>query len=177
MVSGSAAIIGDAVSGYPESGRYVLYKANSEVASCRARADRLLSSAKPLMDIYREERADEFRRLLDNEMYVPGNLKSYLTVPPIYTISKELLAGILERNQIPKAEADRIQAYSEMTQKRMEHFSRQGSLAEDIAVCSEKEFNAYPAALSLSGMFGQADIFYTYEEYRQHSGCFHCILL
>ena len=101
-------------------------------------------------------------------MYIPGKLKSYLTVPPIYTIGKELLTGILERNQVSKEEAARIQAYSDMTRKRMEHFLRQGSLAEDIAICTEKEFKTYPAALSLSGMFGQADLFYTYEEYLQH---------
>lgn len=168
MVSGSAAFVGDAVAGYPESGRYVFYKANHEVAHCRARADQLLSRAKPLMEIYRDDRADEFNRLIDSAFSAFGTLKNHLTAPPMYTIGDDLLARILARNNIGEKDARIIRSYSDQAKKRTERFLNQGKIIENVALWSEKEFNDYPTALSLSDTFGNADIFYTYQEYREH---------
>lgn len=38
----------------------------------------------------------------------------------------------------------------------------------EIPKLSREEFEAYPLSLSLSGIFYEADVLYTYEEYREH---------
>ncbi len=55
-VSGSAALSGEAITGYHENGKYYLTKSRREVEYYQRRANELLKNADSLMDIYRSER-------------------------------------------------------------------------------------------------------------------------
>lgn len=66
-VSGSAALTGEAINGYHAEGRYYLTNNKNEVAYYKKRAERLLSKAAPLMEIYRVDRAQAYNFFLDED--------------------------------------------------------------------------------------------------------------
>ena len=55
-VSGSAALVGEAVAGYHSEGRYYLTKSKKDIEYYQKHADEMLKNAYPLMEIYRQER-------------------------------------------------------------------------------------------------------------------------
>ena len=59
-VSGSAALTGEAIRGYHNEGKYYLTKNKEEIAHYQKYAERLLSKASPLMEIYRKEHSRIF---------------------------------------------------------------------------------------------------------------------
>ena len=63
-VSGAAALCGEAIVGHHAEGRYYLTKSRKELGYYTARAQELLSAARPLMDIYRIDNKNEFNAFL-----------------------------------------------------------------------------------------------------------------
>ena len=64
FVSGAAALCGEAIVGHHAEGRYYLTKSRKELGYYTARAQELLSAARPLMDIYRIDNKNEFNAFL-----------------------------------------------------------------------------------------------------------------
>ncbi len=168
LVSGSAAITGDAVPGHPESGHYTLYKANAEVSRCRERGDMLLGQAKKLIEIYGKSRENEFAKFVSSSLRSHADCKRLLTAPPIYTISDGLLTDILNRNHVSPERAKRIREYVEASRERLEHILKNARMDESIAILGRQEFTNYPVSLSLIYLFEKNDIQYSYEEYLKH---------
>ena len=94
--SGAAALSGEAIAGYHSDGKYYLTKSKKEIEYYEKRAQELLSNAKPLMDIYRSDRENEFNAFLLADAGKPGKRRSILSALPMYTMSGELLSDILE---------------------------------------------------------------------------------
>ena len=63
-VSGSAALVGEAVAGYHSEGRYYLTKSKKDIEYYQKHADEMLKNAYPLMEIYRQEREKGIEFLL-----------------------------------------------------------------------------------------------------------------
>ncbi len=66
-VSGAAAMSGECVDGFFENGKYYLAKSREEIAYYRKKADDLLKKASPLMEIFTDDRENEFAAFLENE--------------------------------------------------------------------------------------------------------------
>ena len=73
-VSGSAALTGEAIRGYHNEGKYYLTKNKEEIAHYQKYAERLLSKASPLMEIYRKEHSRSFRSRFQKMMKNPGRV-------------------------------------------------------------------------------------------------------
>ena len=99
-VSGSAALSGEAISGYHSDGRYFLTKSKDEVKYYRKRAQELLSNAYPLMEIYGQDRVSALNAFLLSDSHTGGNRRGILSSLPIYTIEDDLLKRLLEKNSI-----------------------------------------------------------------------------
>ena len=50
----------------------------------------------------------------------------------------------------------------------MESILEHSTIQDEIPVLSREEFDKFPPVLSLSGLFYEMDLFYTYEEYMEH---------
>ncbi len=66
-ISGAAALSGEAIAGHHAEGRYRLTYDPAEIRYYQKRAAALLEKAAPLMEIYPEEREEDFRRFLQKE--------------------------------------------------------------------------------------------------------------
>lgn len=167
-VSGTAALSGEAISGYHGEGKYYLTKSKDEVSYYKKRAQALLSSAHPLIDIYREENAGALNAFLIGDARTEGKRRSILSSLPIYTMDKDYLEQFLAKRTLSEAERESILSYADSQRLMMEEILKTETVEDEIPHITAEEFDRYPICLSLSGMFCEKEIFYTYEEYEEH---------
>ena len=167
-VSGAAALTGEAIAGFHSDGKYYLTKNKDEVAYYRKRAEALLQNAQPLMHIYRAEDVQEFKAFLLADAHTPGKRRSMLSALPLYTMDRQYLQQFLTRKGLAEADKLAILAYADASRQTVEEILKTETVTDEVACLSEAEFADYPMTLSLSGMFYEQDIFYTYEAYQAH---------
>lgn len=167
-VSGSVALTGEAIRGYHSEGKYYLARSKEEVAYYRKRAEELLNCASPLMEIYREENAGAFEVFLRSDAETAGERRNILSAPPIWILDREWLEAFLLQREIPKEQRRKILAHADTLRQRNEHILQKNRITDEITLPEQEEFVQYPINLSLSGMFCETDIFYTWEEYQEH---------
>lgn len=167
-VSGTAALSGEAVAGHHAEGRYYLTNNRTEVAYYRRRADALLENARPLMDIYREDKAARLNAFLLADSRTAGRRRSLLSAPPLYAAKPEFLDGLLQKHAVPQEERARVLSFARSRREQVETLLKENELHLELPRLTREMFDQYPAALSLSGLFYERDIPYTYEEYWAH---------
>lgn len=167
-VSGEAALFGECIAGYHDKGRYYLTRHKDEVAHYKTITKCLFQKAIPLMDIYCKERKSEYEKFLFENAKLPGKRHHILSSLPLCTMSEELLKEILQQNKISTEDAANIFHFVTMQKEIYEQMLYSGPLQDDVPELTREEFEQYPMVLSLSGLFFESDIFYTYEQYLQH---------
>ena len=168
MCSGDVAFWGEAIEGHYDKSRFHFTDVRQEVEYYRDRADCLIEKAAPLMNIIRKENADFRASFLLSDAEKQGTRKNILSTPPIYTVSDELLDRILSRNNVSEGDKKKIFEYILRERSRVESILRHSTITDMIPDISLEEFVNQPIYLSLSGIFYDKDIFYTYEEYKEH---------
>ena len=167
-VSGTAALSGEAIVGCHSDGRYYLTKNKSEVAYYRKRAEALLNNAHPLMDIYRKENSGALNAFLLADSHISGKRRNILSSLPIYTMEEDYLKRLLDKHSLSEADRQSILSYAEFQRNTAQEILKSNVIEDEIPNLSEEEFRQYPMLLSLSGMFFENDIVYTYDDYLEH---------
>ena len=167
-VSGAAALSGEAIAGRHAEGRYYLTKNKRELDHYAMRARALLDNAYPLMDIYRSDRESERNTFLLADTRKPGHRRSILSTLPLYTASEDLLERILARNGIDAEQKQRIKRYAAAQRQRIMAILAEGTVEDESPAFTPEEFREKPPVLELSGVFCEADIPYSQEEYTAH---------
>lgn len=167
-VSGGVALSGEAIAGSHKHGRYYLTKSREEVAYYRKRAECLLDKAYPLMNVYRSDSEGAFRAMYINSSKETGKLRSILTAPPLFTATEDFLERVLGGKELTDEERKRIMNHAKEQRDFMEDWLREGTVQDEIAEMSREEFEKHPISLSLSSMFFDRDVQYTYAEYLEH---------
>ena len=166
--SGSAALAGEAISGYHADGRYYLTKSKEEVAYYNRRAEELLENACPLMDIYRAENAKTLNAFLRADVQTPGKRRSILSSLPLYTMQEEYLREFLARHCVAGEDSQRILNYAALQRQLAGEILKNGTIQDEVPRLSEEEFESYPMTLSLSGLFFEQELRYSYADYLAH---------
>ena len=167
-VSDNAALYGECIRGYHNEGKYCLTQGETDLAYYKKRVRRLFSKAKPLMKTYRTENQDAFFNFEDSEVLSGGTRCNVLSSLPIYTIPEEVLESMLENNAFGEKEKEDVRNYILRQKKMTQTILENGSICDEITALSEEEFEKEPVYLSLSGMFSEKGLRYTYQEYQRH---------
>ena len=167
-VSGTAALTGEAIAGCHSKGMYYLTKSKEEVAYYRCRAEALLQKAHPLMQIYRQNDSEALHAFLCADAELPGKRRNRRSAPPLYTMQPQALEALLRRHALSEAELQDILRYAEAQRQMAERILQSEMIEDEIPLISEEEFARHPIMLTLSGIFYEEDIPYTYAEYRAH---------
>lgn len=167
-VSGTAALSGESISGYHSEGKYYLTKSKDEVAYYKKRAQELLDNACPLMDIYKEDHAGALNAFLLSDAQTDGKRRSILSSLPIYTMNQNYLEQFLTKHTLSEEERESILAYADAQRSLIEKILKTETVEDEIPYITPEEFERYPMLLSLSGMFCEKEIVYTYEDYIEH---------
>lgn len=167
-VSGTVALTGECINGHHDHGKYYLTNNREEVAYYKQKAADLLAKAQLLMEIFRSDSAKAFGAYLETEIRETGNRHNLLSVPPVYTMTEELLLQILSRTAISAADRDKLVKHVRIQRELIEKTLAHASICDEFATISREEFDAHPAHLALADAFYESDIPYTYEEYLSH---------
>lgn len=166
-VSGAAALEGSAIAGHHAAGKYTLYKSKDDVQHFRTRAEHLLKKSKPLMDIYRSDRKDEFAEQL-KALWQEDDRRVVSCSLPLFTVDEALLEQILEHNSLSGSDKEQIRnyraCYLEITEKLLAEYK----MTLVLPLFSEEQFKQTPLNLALSDIFMETDVAYRYEEYAAH---------
>lgn len=139
-VSATAALSGEAISGFHSGGKYYLTNNKDEVAYYKKRAHQLLDNALPLMDIYRAENAEKFNAFLLADSHTEGKRRSILSAPPIYTMRSDFLKSFLLKRNISEAEKEKIIAYANAMRQNVEEIMQKATVEDEISMLSREEF-------------------------------------
>lgn len=168
-VSGDVALEGSAPTADMENGKYFLYKSAEEVARCRRIGNKLLTMARPVMDIYRADRKAEFRAYFKASYQRAASRRMVGDALPLTTMSEETLDRILSRLALPAAEAEEIRLFRREGRRLMD-----ATLAKSRFEWIVLPWKAEPGepkeapALPLAYLFPARDYYYTAEEYDRH---------
>lgn len=122
----------------------------------------------PLIDIYNVEKKDEFIKLFEESKNIKENRINIFSTLPFYTISNSLLSKILERNNIEKKDKEIILSHLEAEKQRVFSILKANTITDEVSILSKKDFENSNASLSLSYIFYDKKIQYSYDEYLEH---------
>ena len=167
-VSGSVALTGEAIHGYHSEGKYYLTKNKDEVAYYKKRAKCLLSRATPLMEIYRKEHAKSYNSFLYDDAKICGIRYLISSSLSLHTATDDLVNRILNNNKISESEQIQIKQHIIAQRENTNSILSHSTITEEIPILTKDEFEQFPMTMSLSGMFYEKDIFYTWDNYQEH---------
>lgn len=167
-VSGAAALSGEAISGYHDSGKYYLTKQKDEIAYYNRRAKELLKNAQPLMDIYRKENAGTLNAFLLADSDTTGKRRNILSSLPLYTMETDYLRKLLKKHSLSEDVTLNILNYAAFLRRITEKILETNIIEDEVSLFTKDEFEHFHMTLSLSGMFYEDDISYSYEDYLEH---------
>ena len=167
-VSGQVALTGECIQGSHNDGKYYLTKNKEEIAYYKKKAAHLLAKAQPLMEIFRQDSENSYHAFLSADSQTEGARHNILSSLPIYTMPEDTLDRILKRNSVSDSDRERIISFAKKQKELIETILQSNPVFDDISSLSQKEFEKHPMALSLSGSFYEKELYYTYEEYREH---------
>ena len=170
-VSGSAFLAGECIKGYHNKGKYYLSNNKIELNYYREKANLLLKKASSLMDIYRAEDIDGYRKFLDDDSNTTGNRKRIFSYLPLFTISKSLLTEILVNNNVSENDIDNILKYRQSEINNTKKILKSNRICDSIYKLTEEEFMEEGAYLVLDNIFYDKKIKYTYQQYLEHLKC------
>ena len=120
------------------------------------------------MEIYREEQSAALNAFLAADAEIPQKRRNTLSSLPIYTIKQSTLEEMLKAHGVSPETVPGILKYAASQRAITEEMLKISTVEDEIPALSEAEFSENPMTLSLSGMFYEKDIPYTYEEYLTH---------
>lgn len=167
-VSGNSVLIGEAIAGHHTEGRYTFVRANDEVNYHKRRGEAMLSKALPLMDIYTKSKAAEFTAFWQKNLETMCERRSILSTLPFYTLSEELLNRIMQRNCVDEGEQTMLREHLLTTKRSVLKMLEHGSVCDNIPVLTREAFLNHPMSFSISEIFYNRDVDYTYDEYLEH---------
>ena len=167
-MSDTAALSGECIRGYHDEGKYCLTQNEADLVYYKKRAQRLFSKAKPLIKTFRAGNKADFYGFEDSEILSGGTRRSILSSLPTYTIPEDVLDSMLENNSFVEKDKADVKNYISRQKRIAETILENGTICDEISVLSEEKFGKEPVYLSLSGMFSEKDLKYTYQEYMRH---------
>ena len=83
-------------------------------------------------------------------------------------MDKDYLEQFLAKCTLSEAERESILSYADSQRRLMEEILKTETVEDEIPHITPEEFDRYPIILSLSTMFCEKELFYTYEQYEEH---------
>ena len=168
MVSDVAALTSEGLSDNKDIYRSYITSDQGEIDYFKRKFEGLIELSDRMIDVIGRDNNEDRREFLMKDKETGGKRTNILSTPPIYTISDSLLKKILKRNDIAPEDSKMILKYIHNERKRVMEVLEHSQVEDHIPEVSREEYDKKPVFLSLSGLFYDKDIFYTYEEYIEH---------
>ncbi len=166
-VSGAAVLTGECIRDHHNTGRYYMTNNKREILCYRRYCSHLFEKAKSLMMVFTRETSDRYAGFLSSSSSLPGTRRLILSAPPLSTMSTSLLDRILRRCGKTNM-FETIESGISFENRLLCHVLEHNQCEIELSSISREEFELHPTALSLSGVFPNENICYTWEEYQEH---------
>lgn len=164
--SGVAALHGECIEGFHGDGKYYLTNNKSELAYYKKKCENILASAKPLMEIYDENRIQEYDKYVETSANEKRDRIVILSSLPMYTMPEKLLTDMIKNLPLDKQNAILHARKQELDAT--EQLLSTNHVTVKLMEISKEEFQKQPMRLFLAGAFVSDNIEYTYEQYQEH---------
>ena len=162
----TVALSGTCITGDINTAKFYLTNKKNELKRYKENSKLLLERTNPLMDIYTKDKSNEFDNFIKNNLNY--NTRNILYNLPIYTISINLLTEILDENNISAKDKKFIINYVKSEKEILNQKLKNYNVLDEINILSKEEFDNENISLSLSKLFYDKKIVYTYESYLKH---------
>lgn len=166
FVSGSVALHGECISGRHEHGRYELVTGAEELNYFRTRSRDLMRKARPLMEIYGVDRADEYEAFIQESQSIDGDRRNILSRPPLYTMPQTMLWEILQSSGVSAELRERIMERYLLERATFRSLTAEHLLEDKVSILPRELFEARPVMLPLPEWAGE--LYYNWEQYQAH---------
>ena len=163
-----AVLIGECIHGYHNHGSYLLSTEKDFLHNSMERASDILSLTRPLMSIYREPQRSEFDIFREEEFNKAGDRTILSCVPPLATLTHDLLIEILRSASISEELYEPIEQARKKELADLNLSLRKGKMVMRLPELSEEEFKTYTPLLKLASMLQNIEVPYTWETYQKH---------
>ena len=120
------------------------------------------------MDIYDVSKKESYASFMLENSLLDTERNNIFTIPPLYTLEDEVLEQILNNNNVSLQEKKEIRNEVIISREAIEKITENNNVTDRIKLISEEEFENMCPNLSLSSLFYEKDIKYTYELYKKH---------
>ena len=158
-----AALSGECINGSHDLGKYYLTTNKKEVEYYNKKTNLLLKKANPLMEIYKENNAEDFKNFLKSSYKIKTKRTRIYSSLPLFTIEDDTLKDILINNKLKEEEIDKIIKYKHEEEKDMNEILKDNIINDIITKLNKDE----TINLSLENIFSN-DIKYNYNDYLKH---------
>ena len=158
-----AALSGECINGSHNLGKYYLTTNKKEVEYYNKKTNLLLKKANPLMEIYKENNAEDFKNFLKSSYKIKTKRTRIYSSLPLFTIEDDTLKDILINNKLKEEEIDKIIKYKHEEEKDMNEILKDNIINDIITKLNKDE----TINLSLENIFSN-DIKYNYNDYLKH---------
>ena len=129
----------------------------------------ILQKSRPLLNIYTKENADTFRQFINADIHTFGERRGLWSSFPIWTMTKEFLLSVLDRQCASQTEIEKIIDLYDHSKANVTSIIKSLKINEQMMLFEKEEFEKEPLGLSVSGAFLERPLFYNdYEEYLEH---------
>ena len=163
-----AVLSGECIHGSHHHGSYFLSSEKNFIQHGMERAGDILSLARPLMSIYRQPQLAEFDVFRDEEFNKPGDRTILSCVPPLASLTHDLLIEILRSASISEELYEPIEQARKKELADLNLSLRKGKMIMRLPELSEEEFKTYTPLLKLASMLQNIEVPYTWETYQKH---------
>lgn len=169
-VSGSCSLFGECIRGFHNDGRYYLTSDEKDLSYFRKRSENLLKLARPLVKIYRIGDYDDYDLFLSEASSTIEDRRNILSIPPLCTMSQDLLEEILSSSRLTDSGKERIRFNHRREVKRFRNTLASCRIDDLLFVETKEQFLRHPISLPLppQGSNAESVIQYTYEQYFRH---------
>ncbi|MEE3342923.1 MAG: helix-turn-helix transcriptional regulator [Bacilli bacterium] len=165
--SNAVALSGTCPTGYINKAKIIVSNKNNDIKYYKDIHSLLLKKANNLINIYNEDKKDEYIEILNNNINIKGDRKNILFDLPLYTINDKLLNKILDKNNIDDKKRKLIKDIINNQKKRVNTILKNNNISDKITLLTKEEFNEEKHYLNLSNYFIK-EILYTYDDYIEH---------
>ncbi len=162
--SGTIALSGECIKGNHNKGKYYLTVNKEELKYYKEKTNLLLKKASPLMEIYKKENEQEFKKLLIKDKNIKTKRTRIYSSLPLFTIDNNLLKEILIKNNLQEQEIKKIMNYKKEEEKNIKDILKENKINDTIYKIENKNEKI---TLALENIFYD-NITYTYDQYLKH---------
>ena len=153
------------ITGHPETDKFYLTTNKEEVEYYKLRDKEIMKKAIPLLKVYNENSKEKFSKTISEMKKFKNDRHNYLCTLPIYTMSEELLLKILKRNKVNEETKEEILKFYHDKKDQIKTILKNNKIIDKVNNYKKEDFHQH---LSLSEMFLDETIHYTYAEYVEH---------